>query len=140
EEAVIRSILRGKDILDLFDTTADVAGHDLDISPYIRDGGDTDVEVFWREIGEKESPPPDTPQPAREESCRVPVYPCNHFLKRRKRRCLIWRWHPDTNEWELARTVAPGKTLPDAPDHGVYTTVLGGTANPKTNDPMLPDT
>jgi CRISPR-associated endonuclease/helicase Cas3 len=38
--------LRRKDLLDLFDTTPDLCGNDLDISRYIRDGDDTDVQVF----------------------------------------------------------------------------------------------
>ena len=45
---VIRPVIRRCDLLDLFDTTPDIAGHDLDVSRYIRDGDDNDIQVFWR--------------------------------------------------------------------------------------------
>jgi CRISPR-associated endonuclease/helicase Cas3 len=73
EPPVIRPVLRRKDLLDLFDTTPDLCGNDLDVSRYIRDGQDTDVQLFWRYIG-GEIPPDDAPEPADGElvsrSCR----------------------------------------------------------------------
>ena len=41
-------VIRRKDFIDLFDTTPDLAGNDIDVSRFIRDGDDIDVHVFWR--------------------------------------------------------------------------------------------
>ena len=41
-------VIRRKDFIDLFDTTPDLAGNDIDVSRFIRDGEDIDVQVFWR--------------------------------------------------------------------------------------------
>ena len=35
-------------LIDLFDTTPDLAGNDIDVSRFIREGDDLDVQVFWR--------------------------------------------------------------------------------------------
>jgi CRISPR-associated endonuclease/helicase Cas3 len=43
-----RQVIRPKDFEELFDTDPDLSGYDLDISPYIRDGGDMSVKVVWR--------------------------------------------------------------------------------------------
>ena len=42
-------VLRRKDIIDLFDTTPDLAGMDIDISRFIRESEDNDCQVFWRD-------------------------------------------------------------------------------------------
>jgi hypothetical protein len=43
-------VLRRRDLADLFDTSADLSGTDLDVSRYIRSGEERDVSVFWRAI------------------------------------------------------------------------------------------
>jgi len=52
EEPVVRPIIRRRDLIDLFDTTPDLCGQDLDVSRYIRDGEDSDVQFFWRDLGD----------------------------------------------------------------------------------------
>lgn len=47
-------VIRRKDFLELFNTDPDLRGFILDVSAYIRDSEDTDVQVFWRELGDKE--------------------------------------------------------------------------------------
>ena len=68
---VIRPVIRRRDLLDLFDTTPDIAGQDLDVSRYIRDGEDNDVQVFWRVIEGDE--PAETHGPHPQEICRVSI-------------------------------------------------------------------
>jgi CRISPR-associated endonuclease/helicase Cas3 len=46
ENHVIRPVIRRRDLVDLFDTTPDICGQDLDVSRYIRDGDDNDVQFF----------------------------------------------------------------------------------------------
>jgi CRISPR-associated endonuclease/helicase Cas3 len=42
-------VLRRRDLVDLFDTSADLSGNDIDVSRFVRgDKEDTDVQVFWR--------------------------------------------------------------------------------------------
>jgi hypothetical protein len=44
--------------VDLFDTTPDLCGQDLDVSRYIRDGEDSDVQFYWRDVdGENDKLP-----------------------------------------------------------------------------------
>ncbi|MCW5560072.1 MAG: CRISPR-associated helicase/endonuclease Cas3, partial [Verrucomicrobiae bacterium] len=66
EERILRPVLRRRDLMDLFDTTPDLCGQDLDISRYIRDGDDNDVQFFWRRV-EGEAPSTDEPDPQRQE-------------------------------------------------------------------------
>lgn len=61
-------VIRKPELFDLFDTSADLAGHDVDVSPYIRDAEDVSVSVFWRD-----EPPDATETPLREELCSAPV-------------------------------------------------------------------
>lgn len=65
-------VLRRRDADDLFDTSSDLSGADLDVSRFIRSGEERDVRVFWRPIEHARSV--DLPEPARrEELCPVPI-------------------------------------------------------------------
>ena len=117
EMQVIRPVVRKKDLLDLFDTTPDLAGNDLDISRYVRDGNDTDVQVFWREVPEGDRPADDTPAPARDEICRVSLPQFAEFLKEAIKKAkgdaqgpTAWAWDQLNGEWQKARTARPGGT------------------------------
>jgi CRISPR-associated endonuclease/helicase Cas3 len=44
-----RLVPQSRDLSNLFDTTPDLSGADIDIAPFIRDGEDLDVLVFWRD-------------------------------------------------------------------------------------------
>lgn len=123
---VIRPVIRKKDILDLFDTTPDLSGNDLDISCYIRDGDDKDVQVYWREIPEG-GPSEALSRPRREELCSVPVWKANDYLKRYS----AWRWDPLEARWtalgkasEIKRS-RPGQILLLDSNNGGYTSSLG---------------
>ena len=47
-------VLRQRDLIDLFDTTADLSGFDLDVSRFVRGGEERDVSIYWRENAEAE--------------------------------------------------------------------------------------
>lgn len=72
-------VLRRKDLVDLFDTTPDLGGNDIDIDRYVRDTDASDVRVFWREFGDG-SPARDEPLPARDELCPVRIGQFRQFL------------------------------------------------------------
>ena len=64
-------VIRPKDFEELFDTDADLSGYDLDVSPYIRDGDDMSVSLFWRVVGDAEHVTAERPR--REELCPAPL-------------------------------------------------------------------
>jgi CRISPR-associated endonuclease/helicase Cas3 len=134
--AVIRPVIRRKDFIELFDTTPDIAGHDLDISRYIREGDDTDAQVAWRDFGTTHSPTPNDPRPGRGELCRVPVHALNDFL--RKQRAEAFVWNPLACDWESQRSVRPGAVCLLDVEMGGYDDTLGWTADKKSRPTPLP--
>lgn len=123
---VVRPVIRRKDMLDLFDTTSDLSGNDLDVSGYIRDGDDKDVQIYWREIpdgGLSDALPP----PRREELCSVPVGKINDYLNK----FSAWKWDHLEARWtsmgkggEVKRS-RPGQVLLLEAKNGGYTPSLG---------------
>ncbi|MBE3552788.1 MAG: CRISPR-associated helicase Cas3' [Kyrpidia tusciae] len=94
-------VLRRRDLLDLFDTTPDLAGLDLDVSPYVRDVSDTDVQVYWRNVG---AAPSTIDWPARrDEICSVSLSAMREYLVAKKdnrtRRDRVWTWDWLTGTW-----------------------------------------
>lgn len=127
----LHQVLRRADLLRLFDTAPDLAGNDLDISPYIRDGDDLDVRVCWRAIG-VDGEPSDPSPPARDELCPVPVGELRTWLKGARR--VLRLEHVDlgdgrrrTHRWVLATAdaVRPGQTYIADAAAGGYTAARG---------------
>jgi len=112
-------VIRRKDLIDLFDTTADLAGNDIDIDRFIRDVEDSDVRVFWRDYGKTPNETHDKeaePAPRREELCPAPIGSekspgFRDFAK--KHAGEVWHWSFLDREWERAdaRTIAPGQVF-----------------------------
>ncbi len=143
EREVIRPVIRRKDFIELLDTTQDIAGHDLDISRYIREGEDTDAQVAWRAFGKDGMPAPADPRPHRDELCRVPVHALNEFLKKQKAEAFVW--NPLLRDWEKQRSVRPGVACVLDSDLGGYDDELGWTADKKSrptplSTPTMPQT
>ena len=76
-----RWVIRSKDLIDLYDTDPDLTGFDVDVSPYVRDAEDTDIQVFWRDFDHSEGPV-GQPSPRREELCSVPIGQARDWLKK----------------------------------------------------------
>ena len=125
QEVSHRHVLRRKDLRDLFDTTADLTGADIDISRFIRESEDLDVQVFWRDLP-GQGPEPWEPLPAREELCMVPVAEIKK-LKEEK----IWRWDHLDKRWVQAQTVYPGQVLMLGRSQGFYSDETGWTGSKK---------
>lgn len=89
-----RFVPQSKDLLELFDTTPDLTGADIDISRYIRDGEEHDISVFWRDCTNikpgKNPPKAKVWQPEHAELCPVPVGGFYEFAKHPNGR--VWRW------------------------------------------------
>jgi len=128
---VIRPVIRRKDLIDLFDTTPDIAGHDLDISRYIREGEDTDVQVFWRDLSASAfEPAKDTKEASRDEVCRVAVWGFQTFLDKLKkandgRRAYVWDGLRD--EWRTETKARTGAVYLLDRRVGGYDAELGWT-------------
>lgn len=81
----ITPIIRRRDLIDLFDTTPDLSGNDIDVARFIRDSNDRTVQVAWREIAD------DMPlggSPRQDELCTVLVADLRGWLKKNHR---AWR-------------------------------------------------
>lgn len=131
EPKIIRPVLRRRDLIDLFDTTPDICGLDLDISRYIRDAQDNDVQFFWREVTDA-APLETQPQPAREELCRIPIGDAAKFLKNSK--TAAWQWNPLDQKWTKADKPRPGAVYLIAATSGGYDDALGWTGEAKSQD------
>lgn len=128
--APVHLIVR-KEFDELFDTTPDLTGADLDISRFIRSGDERDVQVFWDEV-EKVSAPSPRRQPHRRELCPVPFliardWLCGQETKtakkpklRRGMRAWVWDWLD--GEWiEATRSsLLPGRVVCVAAECGGY--------------------
>jgi CRISPR-associated endonuclease/helicase Cas3 len=112
-------VLRRRDILDLFDTTPDLMGDDVDVSRFIRDTDDHDVRVFWRNFDG--APDPDAPSPSRDELCPAPVGLFGKAWSERDR----YAWSALRGAWERVERVRPGMTLMLRAAEGGYDPVRG---------------
>lgn len=132
-----KQLLLRRELDELFDTTPDLTGADLDISPFIRSGDERDVSVFWLDVppvkkGEPSPLPPKNRKPARNELCSVPFLAAREWLcgKATKekpaprlspgRRAWVWDWIE--GEWKVAERTAliPGAVVCVAADTGGY--------------------
>ena len=116
-------VLRRKDILDLFDTSSDLTGFDVDVSRYIRETNDRDVYSFWRSIPPSGLPDPKEPAPQSYEICPIPI----GDLK--GRRC--WKWDHLGERWVFPDSLAPGMTVLLSPEEGGYSALTGWTGDRK---------
>ncbi|MEJ1973483.1 MAG: hypothetical protein WDM96_13785 [Lacunisphaera sp.] len=81
----------------------DLAGLDIDVGRYIRDGEERDVQVYWRTLA-PDAPPSDDIAPQREELVRVSLYSSSGFKKfAEKNKTGIWLWSVLDGEWQRLR-------------------------------------
>jgi CRISPR-associated endonuclease/helicase Cas3 len=117
-------VLRRKDLLELFDTEPDLAGHDIDVSRYVRATDDRDVQVAWRAIG-KEPPSPDAPDLSRDELCSVPA----HELVKLTKECKVWRFDSLRKRWVEVERLFPGLAVVVDVSVGGYDGEVGFTGD-----------
>jgi len=121
-------VIRRRDFLDLFDTTPDLSGNDIDVSRFIRQGDELDVQVFWRP-----GPPPRELEPkearriapVRIELCPVPVGSFREFAGKANK--VAYRWNGLDGNWVRASSdgVFPGQVFWMPRDQGGYSRKLG---------------
>ncbi len=102
---------------ELFDTSPDLSGADIDISRFIRSGNERDVQVFWATVNVS-SVPPASLKPTRNELCSIPFLEAQEWLcapksERLKPKLRAWVWDWLDREWRLParRDIHPGQTV-----------------------------
>ncbi len=137
---------------ELFDTTPDLSGADIDVSRFIRSGDEMDLLVFWREI------PDDGPsaewKPGRQELCPVSFLEARDWLcgkksgasgperiKRdlSKNRPVAWVWDWLDGAWKAdtqRRDLLPGRIVLVAADFGGYSPQFGWSPAEKKAPPI----
>lgn len=100
--------IRKKDMIELFDTSPDLAGCVIDVSPFIRESTDHDAQLFWRGFEEQGHPPADI-SPDRNELCPAPVFEIRKWLEKKD----AFRWNSNLGEWERINNanVLPGMII-----------------------------
>ena len=123
-------IPRKHDLLQLFDTSTDLAGHEIDISSFIRESDDTDVMVAWRNW-ERETPPQDIGVLQSHELCRVGLRSkqTKEFLDLLKQQKQVWIWDGLHGNWIKPERFVPGMMLLLPCVVGGYSKELGFTGD-----------
>lgn len=132
----ITHVLRRKDLIDLFDTTPDLAGNDIDVSRYIREAENNDVQIYWRDLTDEE-PTSEEAAPRREELCAVSIGNIKKFLKKKIK---AYRWDSLDRGWITVTeaSVWPGLTLLLDASNGGYREDLGWTGDPNQTVSIVP--
>ncbi len=129
-------LLMREEFEELFDTTPDLTGADIDISRFIRSGDERDLHIFWTEVVKQEKPSSGR-QPSRDELCAVRFLTARDWLcgeetssKKKPRlrdgmRAWVWDWLE--GEWVVATRSAlvPGCTVCVDASCGGYRTDVG---------------
>lgn len=104
------AVLRRRDLVELFDNAPDLSGNDIDVSRFIRDIDELDVQVAWRPLGGR--PPTEADPPSRDELCPAPVNELKELMKGDGQR-PVWRFDAQADTWVRAarEEVRPGRVL-----------------------------
>lgn len=117
------TVLRRRDLVDLFDTAPDLSGTDVDIAPYIRQDDDRSVSVFFRALGQLTREQVERqPAPGRDELVAVPIAAARDLP--------AWRFDIVDACWRRpgrGERVHPGATLMLDAGGGCYSATVGWT-------------
>ena len=131
-----KHVLRKKDLIDLFDTTPDLSGMDVDISRFIRESDDMDVHVFWRDLLKEQEPYKDVRSPAHNELCSVSVRSIRAASEIRP-----FSWDHLEKQWGRPASISPGMTLMLDISDGCYDPEIGWTGSKSdVPEPIEPNT
>jgi len=128
-------LLLRRELDELFDTTPDLSGADLDISRFIRSGEERDVLVFWRDLPVKDSPPVNLVA-QQDELCPVPVGDARNWCTKGSAKAHTWVWDYLDGRWRKASSddIYPGQTLLIAKSAGGYHPDFGWTGEAAHRD------
>ena len=123
-------VVRPDDVYGLFSSEPDLAGGFTNISPFVRNTGDSaDVTVYWRDF--KGNPSPEQSNTSREEFLQVPVYLLAKFL--RDHQAAAYTWDEEGAAWNRRwpHELVPGMTVLLPAHVGGYSSQLGWTGDSK---------
>lgn len=139
-----KHLLLPHELDDLFDTTADLSGADIDVSRFIRSGEERDVQVFWLPVPAKEAPD-EKLRPSRDALCSVPFLKAREWLCAKgnqlkpelRRRVWVWDWLD--GKWKVleARDIYPGQTILVDSKLGGYDPLIGWNPASKSEVPLV---
>lgn len=131
ESADAPAVLRRGDLLDLFDTSPDLSGSDIDIAPFIREDDERSISVLFRDVADDETAVAQ-PLPARDELVHVPLGGLGN------RAC--WTIDHLAGGWTRrpSREIPPGATVMLHARDGGYDVALGWYAKAKGPVPVSP--
>ncbi|MBN1552535.1 CRISPR-associated helicase Cas3', partial [bacterium] len=140
------TVIRHKDLIDLFDTTPSLSGMDIDISRFIRDSDTLDIQVYWRnwdewnKEGASQPPSQDIPAPDPEELCPVPVNIFSRWFssKSKKLKNFAYVWDSLDRNWHSLnlQTIVPGKIILLHCEAGGYSEELGWSGDSTSVKPV----
>ena len=123
-------VLLPREFDELFDTSPDLSGADMDVSRFIREGDERDLSVFWRNWDG--AFPSEEMQPHAAELCSVPIGDAKAWVKKLTQTGRdVFQWEYLDGQWITARSdsLRPGMTLLAAASVGGYNPQLGFTAD-----------
>jgi len=140
-----KHVIRKRDFIDLFDTTPDLAGNDIDIERWIRDADETKINLFWRNwegADRGEEPPSENTfsVPHRSELCPASIADARDWAKNSKH--PLRRWDHLTSSWQKVAkqfgnlALIPGQTYLAHSSLGGYSPETG--FDPKSLTPVTP--
>lgn len=145
-------LLLREEIDELFDTTTDLSGGDLDVSRFIREGDERDLSVAWTPIERDERGRPRPPaaelRPGRDALCAVPFLLARDWLCGKKsggseprhlrKGVSAFVWDYLLGAWRLAERadLRPGALVLVDAAVGGYDPVRG--FDPKVSEPVPP--
>lgn len=131
-----------RDLFNLFDTTADLSGADIDVSAFVRDADEQDVHLFWRDEQSRLGPgqfrggvPFKKLLPARQELCPVAAWRFREFLGELEPEQRRQVWVRDYRKGWLpadADRIYAGQIVLLHESVGGYDELLGWTGNSRT--------
>lgn len=123
-------VLRRSDFHALFDTTPDLSGNDPDISVFIRDADELDVQITWVDFGGLGRPSLDLQMPIHDYRCRARISDVKDLLAAGK---ALWFFDVAQPVWSDARwselkagmPIRPGQVFVIDAGKGGYSTKVG---------------
>ena len=138
-----RTVIRRRDVMGLFDTTADLSGSYLDVSQYVRGDDERDVSVYWRATP-PDGPPLGEPKALHTETVNIPIGGRtgrpkgirDYLASGEGRRAWVWDFLDD--RWRQAQPgeIHAGMTLMLDSAGGGYSPDTGW--EPRGNRPVTP--
>ncbi len=123
-------VLLAHEFEELFDTSSDLSGADMDVSRFIREGDERDLHVFWRNFDERSLSK--EIQPHRDELCAVPIGEAKVWVKKlNENKGVVFSWDYLEGKWAHVRpeSLYPGMTLLVLASAGGYDVDVGFTGD-----------